>query len=150
MANLETLTQHDIPVFTFSGLSTSGKVVRVIDGDTVHVVVNYHGDHIRLVCRLNGIDTPEKTKTPEPAIKARNRLVQLCTNVDLPIEDLPPAKILSKKIDSNSKVLKVDFCGKEKYGRELIKLYDPVTNLCINDVLVAEGFAKEYHGGQKT
>jgi endonuclease YncB( thermonuclease family) len=41
------------------------------------------------------------------------------------------------------------FHGKEKYGRELVDIYDN-NDTCINDVMVNEGFAIKYNGGKKT
>ena len=151
MQNLATLTHKDVPVFSFCGLKTKGKVVRVVDGDTVHLVLEYQGAPIRLICRLDGIDTPETSKAPEPSRRARNRLVQLCTSLDVPLWDPIDTKALNKKMDENSKLLTVEFLGKEKYGRELVKIYDgtEIDVGCVNDLLVKEGHAKEYHGGKK-
>ncbi len=43
MLKLEQITQKDIPVFSFLGTKTVGKIVKVVDGDTVHIVFNDNG-----------------------------------------------------------------------------------------------------------
>lgn len=145
---LEKMTQKDIPVFSFSGLKTIGKIVKVIDGDTVHIVFDDNGRFVRQVCRLAGIDTPEYKKNLDGAKKARNRLIQLCTDLNIHVEDMCDTKQINGMIDENHKLIKVVFFGKEKYGRELVEIYD-VDGVCVNTIMVNEGFAKQYNGGKK-
>jgi endonuclease YncB( thermonuclease family) len=146
--DLVKLTEKDVPLFSFAGLTATAKVVRVVDGDTVHVITFVRGDFIRLVCRLHGIDTPEMSKMPVKAKIARNRLLQLCTNCQVDIDDMSETKNINKVLDTNTKILHIEFYGKEKYGRELAKLYDD-NACCLNDVMVSEGYARIYDGGKK-
>ena len=45
--------------------------------------------------------------------------------------------------------LKIKECLEyDKYGRILVKMYDHNNN-CINDIMIKEGFGKEYDGGHK-
>lgn len=145
---LEAITQKDVPVFSFSGIKTIGKIVKIIDGDTVHIVFDDNGRFIRQVCRLSGIDTPEYKKNVNAAKKARNRLFQLCTDFNVQIDDMCDVKKLNEMIDDNRKLVKVVFHGKEKYGRELVDIYD-YNETCFNDIMVKEGFAVKYTGGKK-
>lgn len=148
MTSLTLLTQKDVPLFSFDGLTTAGKIVRIVDGDTVHVIIQFNGQVVRLVCRLNGIDTPEMSKTPEKAKIARNRLTQLCTNCCVDLHDMSDSRTFNAIIDTNTKLINIEFLGKEKYGRELVKIYDDNAT-CINDTLIAEGCARVYDGGTK-
>ena len=51
------LDPRTLPVFRPK--ATKGRVVKVIDGDSVWVAVREHGQLVRLSVRLQGIDTPE-------------------------------------------------------------------------------------------
>lgn len=147
MSILEKLTYKDVQLFSFDGVNALAKVVRVVDGDTVHIIMEYHGTIIRLLARLSGIDTPEMHVNPGIAKKARNRLAQLCTNCDINIDVEYDTKIFNSIIDKNTKIVQVECLGADKYGRELVNIiYD---ERCINDVLVREGYAHVYDGGKK-
>lgn len=146
-SNLELLTYKDVPLFSFDGLNTFGKVVHAIDGDTIHIILLYNNNPIKLDCRLNNIDTPEMTKTPEIAKRARNRLLQLCTDCSIELEDMCDKKTINKYIEKNKKIIKVECLGEDKYGRELVNIYDD--EHCINDILINEGYAHKYNGGKK-
>jgi endonuclease YncB( thermonuclease family) len=145
---MENLTFSDVDLFTFEGLQCKAKVVKILDGDTVHVLIEYNNKIIRLVCRLFGIDTPEMSKTPESAKRARNRLLQLCTNCNIALDDMMDSKVLNTMIKCNTLLINVEFMGKEKYGRELVNLYSE-NNECINELLIKENYAYSYTGGKK-
>lgn len=142
---MESATYATTPAFTFEGLKTAAKVVRIYDGDTCYVVIEHFGSLIKLMCRLDGIDAPEIRTTPQAALLARNRLAQLSTNVHIDLECT--SSNIQGLLDKNTKILTAEFFGKEKYGRELASLYD--NGVCINDVLVSEGYCKAYDGGSK-
>ena len=57
-AELAAATERDAD-FSFEGLAAWGKVVRVIDGDTVVVVLRYAGQLVQVRLRLMDIDSPE-------------------------------------------------------------------------------------------
>jgi len=112
---------------------TSGKVIKVYDGDTITIATKlyYDADTIyRFSVRLNGIDTPEiKGKTDlerEMALLARDALI---------------SKILGRIV-----VLKN--VTTEKYGRLLADVY--LGDLCINTWLIDNRFAVPYDGKTKT
>jgi len=53
-----------IPKFTFNGLQTLVKVVRILDGDTIECVFKFNLKFYKYIFRLSGIDAPEiKSKT---------------------------------------------------------------------------------------
>lgn len=137
-------------LFSLKGYSTPARVCNCHDGDTVHLVFEYKGLVLRFICRLFGIDTPEMYgQTVDLAKKARNRLIQLGTDLDIKMTDDRKSSDdgLEKEILNNKKIIRAHFYGKDKYGRELVVLYDGEKN--INELLLAEGHCKEYFGGKK-
>jgi micrococcal nuclease len=106
------------------------KLDRVVDGDTVDAHIDLGFDitiHKRI--RLAGIDTPE-SRTRDLEEKARglaskDKLIELLGDGNFILE--------SKEVG--------------KYGRVLGTLH--IDDMNINDTLVKEGFAIEYHGGTK-
>lgn len=111
---------------------TSGKVVKVYDGDTFTLAAklpNTDGPVYRFTVRLNGIDTPEikgKTATEkELAKRARDALSSLIMN----------KIIILKNIET------------EKYGRLLADVY--VEDIHINEYMVVNKYAVKYDGGTK-
>ena len=103
----------------------SYKVSRVIDGDTVDVVMS--GSVVRL--RLIGIDTPEVVDPRKPvqcfgkeASKEASRLLE--------------GKTVRLKSDASQGQL-------DKYGRSLVYLYLP-DGTFFNQLMIEEGYAHEY------
>ena len=111
---------------------TSGKVIKVYDGDTITIAakMTYEGSPIfRFSVRLNGIDTPEIKTTSKPekelAIIARDAL---------------SSKIMGKMITLKNVSL-------EKYGRLLADVY--LDDLNLNKWLIENKYAVVYDGGTK-
>ena len=105
---------------------TSGKVVKVYDGDTFTLAAklpNTSGP-------LNGIDTPEikgKTATEkELAKRARDALNSIIMN----------------------KIVVLKNVTTEKYGRLLADVYVDDT-FCVNEYMITNKFAVKYDGGTK-
>ena len=143
----------DVPFFSFKNLVTVGKISHIVDGDTAHIVMfDEHNKLMKLTCRMDGIDTPETKKTPELARKARNRFVQLATSCKIDVNSDIDKYALNKLIDANNtKIIYIDCFGADKYGRELTKIYiDEDKQLCVNDILIKEGYARSYSGGTKS
>jgi endonuclease YncB( thermonuclease family) len=89
--------------WSLCGQRSLGKIVKVIDGDTVHAVIPFEdGSLQRIVMRINGIDAPELRRSSAYektlAIRAKNFVESL---------------ILNKK------VVIVFMKSNDKYGREL-------------------------------
>lgn len=111
----------------------AAKVVRVIDGDTVDVVIDLGFDvHISARVRLEGIDTPE-TRTRDLEEKehgiAAKRLVQ---------SYMPPGKKC---------VIKTFYHNKGKFGRILGRFF--VDGESVNDNLITMHLAVRYEGQSK-
>ena len=148
---------EDIPDFSLHGIETRGKVVDIYDGDTCKIVILIGEQLQKHTCRLVGLDTPEmkplkskpnREKEIEAAQQCRNKLIQLVTNCELTLETKLTKPECKKLMDSNTNIISVKCHEFDKYGRLLVSLYTPEGN-CVNDILVAMGFAKNYDGGTK-
>ena len=112
------------------------KVTRVVDGDTVDVVLDLgfsidYRDRVRLM----GIDTPESRtrnlKEKALGLASKARLKELCTQ------------------HKGNLVLRTSKEGKGKFGRILGSLFPSGSDVSLNDMLVTEGHARPYYGGSK-
>ena len=128
------------------------RVCHVYDGDTIHIVINYKNDIIRIVCILYGIDTPEIVSVDNKvkAYAARNRLIQLVTDwTDIELSNMESSRnhLFNDIISKNQKIIDVLLMDSDKYGRVLCNLY--VDGQDINKILLNEGYCYEYFGGTK-
>jgi len=109
-------------------------VQKVVDGDTIDAEIDL-GFDISLTkrIRLSGIDTPESRTTDAYEKKL----------------GLEVKEWLKKKVEGEHEILIRTQLpdSTEKYGRILGRLY--VDGVCLNDSMVAEGYAWEYDGGTK-
>ena len=108
-----------------------GRVLSNYDGDTLQAELDLGLNvFVKVTCRLVGLDAPEmKSSNPlekEAAKKAKERLATLLNSGPLVFH-------------STAKP--------DKYGRLLVKIW--IGNICLNDVLIAEGHARPYDGGTK-
>lgn len=106
------------------------KVRRVVDGDTLDVEIDL-GFNLTLNerIRLIGVDTPE-TRTRDPVEKANG---------------LKSKRFVEDFVGSGNVMIKVHGFG--KFGRPLADLY--VDGVCLNERLVALGYAAPYFGGKR-
>jgi len=152
---------NDMELFTLNNIKTIGKVVDVYDGDTCKIILLYNNELHKFVCRLTGIDTPEmkpplkntnRDQEILSAYKCRNRLVQLVSNCDCPIENTFGKKEFNTLIDTNTKIINITCHEFDKYGRLLVSLYD-INDIeftqSFNKILIDEKYAKSYSGGTK-
>jgi micrococcal nuclease len=100
----------------------AGRVVRVVDGDTVHVRLGGRDETVRYI----GIDTPESVEPGTPvqcfaeAASARNR----------------------RLVAGRAVTLRTDAESRDRYGRLLAYVYRRDDGLFVNAELVRQGFAK--------
>ncbi len=118
------------PPFSLNGLTKEGKVVKVYDGDTIHVVFPIFEDkYYNWNCRINRVDTPE--------LRTKNELEK---KKGYEVRDKLREKILNKIV-----VVK---CGTfDKYGRLLAEI--EIDGINISDWLISNNYAFEYDGGTK-
>ncbi len=119
----------DTPLFTLEGREFDAKVVKIYDGDTIHVVFTFKGELTRWKIRMEGYDSPEmRSKNKEEKIAA-----------------LAAKDALVGKIGENRVKL---VCGKfDKYGRLLGTIFIGDDN--INTWMISEGYGYPYDGGTK-
>jgi micrococcal nuclease len=104
------------------------EIVRVVDGDTVDLLIDLGFDLIKKErVRLAGIDTPESRTSDE----------------EEKVFGLEAAEYLKSRLDSVSNI-KVKTEKDGKYGRMLGHLYDEKGS--VNDDLVEKGYAWRYDG----
>ncbi len=111
------------------------EVLRVVDGDTVDVLLDLSFGVFRKVrIRASGIDTPEsRTRNKEEkklGLAAKARMKKLCAK-KIYVESLNGGKL-------------------DKYGRLLANLYTEEDNTDICKTLIKEGHAIKYDGSKKT
>lgn len=115
--------------FSLKGQKLRAKVVKVYDGDTIHVVFKHFNQFYKWNCRIAHVDTPElRTKNEEEkkrGYEVRDKLRELIADKIVTIE-----------------------CGDfDKYGRLLIEVFMDETN--VNEWLITNNYAKKYEGGTK-
>jgi hypothetical protein len=81
------------------------------------------------------------------AITARNRLIQLSTNCSCELDNNLTKKEVSTLLNKNTKIVSIQCYEFDKYGRLLVSIFDKEQH--INNILIEEGFAKNYNGGTK-
>jgi len=119
----------------------NAKCVRVVDGDTIDAEIDLGFDvKIKKRIRLAGINAPEsrtRNKVEKKlGLAAKERLVDL--------------------MDGAANCFELESSEFGKYGRVIGKLHinklsgkDTLTQVCVNDLLVKEGYAVEYDGGKR-
>ena len=111
------------------------KVSRVLDGDTVEVVVDFLPKELgnRLLVRIWGVDTPEKgwqAKTD----KEREMGVS--------------ATEFTKQLVKDAKIIKINIISWDKFGGRV--LGDLVIDgKSLRSLLLSNGYAREYYGEKK-
>ena len=116
------------------------EVARVVDGDTIDVVIDLGFDlYKKERVRIAGVDTPEKrTRDLEEkklGIDATNWLKDQLDSAISGEDDL----VIRTELDG----------GFGKYGRLLGWLYIGDETVSINEKMIEEGYAWEYDGGTK-
>ena len=166
--DLKSVQYEMLPTYEINGLYDC-KIVRVYDGDTFYAAIIIDGEMYRVKCRLRGIDTPEIPRSHSEAMSqdsivafnARDRLIELVTNVDVPSilsdkkkftnsngVELPSLtdNDMQKCVDEqNTLVLSnaLRLNGTDKYGRCLAELKTENGD-DVKDILLHEGLGCVY------
>ena len=103
------------------GPADVGQVVRVVDGDTIHVELDGRREKVRYI----GVDTPESVKPGTPVQCFAKR-----------------ASAFNERLVAGEKVrLVLDAEERDRYGRLLAYVYRRRDNLFVNATLVTGGYA---------
>jgi len=116
------------------------KLDRVVDGDTIDAIIDLGFDvSIKKRVRFLGVDTPE-SRTRDLEEKARGLA----------------AKERVKELLEGANTIQLNSHGVGKYGRCLGELHidivdgqEKMTLESVNELLIKEGHAVEYHGGKR-
>jgi endonuclease YncB( thermonuclease family) len=150
---LKTAT-NEIDFFSFSGKTFDVKVVDVYDGDTCTVVFKYKDELIKYKVRCIGYDSPEMKPSKNlinidleiiKAIYARNYFINQVTNIKLP--EIFSKTDLKNLLDNNTKIIKMNCKGFDKYGR-LLGVFI-VNDVNINEEMIKQNYGYKYNGGKK-
>jgi endonuclease YncB( thermonuclease family) len=150
--SLVDVTDDKVPFFSLKGLCCKCKVVNIHDGDTVRIVIQYPQEttsttFAKFTCRMTGYDSPELASHSTDAYKATNVLARYCLseNIFLDMNRHYSKTEFTQIFLQNKKILDVQFHGEDKYGRQLVTLYEE-GNKCINHELMAYSFNLPYDG----
>ena len=116
-------------------------LVRVVDGDTLDADIDLGFDiKVKKRIRLAGINAPES--------RTRNKVEKKL--------GLAAKEKLIDLLEGAANVFELESTEIGKFGRVLGRIHisklagkDVITKVCINDVLVKEGYAVEYDGGKR-
>ncbi len=105
-----------------SGAPDEGRVLRVVDGDTIHVSVGGHREKVRYI----GVDTPESVKPGTPVQCFAKRA----------------SKFNARLVRGQRVRLVTDLERRDRYGRLLAYVYRVSDGLFVNAELVRRGYAQ--------
>jgi micrococcal nuclease len=144
---MENQTYDNTPRFTLKNKRYNAKILDIYDADTITVCIDLEGfSFVKINVRLYGIDTPElRGSQKELGLTARNYLINTLTNIV--IDDNNTRNDIRNMINKDTHMIEVLFGDFDKYGRPLAIIYKD--NININEMLVKDGYAKEYDGGTK-
>ena len=144
------LATNKIELFSFNGKTFDVKVVDVYDGDTCTVVFKYNNELIKYKVRCSGYDSPEMRPSKNlinrdveivKATYARNYFINQVTNIKIPENS---SKV---DLDNNTKIIKMNCKGFDKYGRILGEFI--VDGININEQMIKQKYGYSYDGGKK-
>lgn len=152
---------RDTPRFTLHGSTLYGRLVEIVDGDTVNIVLHLFNNFYKYNVRLYGIDTCEihsKNETNRDlGTKARDTVFELvCNTYDINHPSLHSnvqnAKhIINDTLDQHVVVVLVECLDFDKYGRLLANVFliNSNTKLSVSDYLLQHHLAYPYTGSTK-
>lgn len=134
------------PLFSLNGIKTYGRVVSILDGDTIKVIIPLLNNYYKFNVRLNGIDTYEiKGKNKDLGLQGRNRLVELITSIKINSEYKKSQ--IEKLLNDEVYLIWLECLEFDKYGRLLSNIFVDEKNL--SDCLIEEKLGLPYSGGTK-
>ena len=151
----EQLTKSSIetPYFSLDGITTYGKVVNVLDGDTLVLVIPVLNKYFKFNCRLKNIDTCEihstNIKIKELGMKAKYRVIDIISKHKLNCEVEISKKDISDIFNSTCSIVYVKCYNFDKYGRLLVDVYLNKNEKSLSSILIDEKLAYFYDGKTK-
>lgn len=135
---LLTISEADVPYFTFKGRTYMAKPVNVYDGDTFSIIFEYAegGELMKYRCRCYGYDTSEMK--PRRDLAGRD-------------EEVAKAKAAKARLIElfGTGLVRIECLDFDKYGRILVNVWNQSDSRSVNDIMIAEGHGKAYFGGTK-
>lgn len=140
------------PEFTLNGYCLNGRLVDIIDGDSLVIILPVLGNFYKYHVRINGIDTCEmKSKCEQNkrlALMARSKILNVVTgktfNYDI------DRKTIQNILGEHIYVLYLECCDFDKYGRLLAEVYmDNSKEVSFSEHLVTNKLAYRYTGDTK-
>lgn len=126
-------------VFTLDGLYKLCKIVSVYDGDTCRAVFNHNGLINKWTIRMNGYDTPEIR--PSRSLPNRDEIKK---------KAIESREYLKSLVCNENQLVYLKCGGFDKYGRLLGELFIDKNDIdSVNNLMIKNGYAYEYHGGTK-
>ena len=107
--------------------------VRVVDGDTIEVIIPNIPSELKTYVRVAGVDTPEKGK--KALCSKENKLASEATK-------------LTKKMIDEAKVIKYSDIKWDKYGGRILANVT-IDNKDLSVILIENKLARNYHGEKK-
>ena len=137
------------PNFSLYGKNTLGRVVDILDGDTIKIIIPLFDSFYKFTIRLNGIDTCELKSHNEEnknlGTKAKIRLIDLICNKNNILEK----NELKTLLNNNVFLIYVKCYNFDKYGRLLCDISKNYKSKCFSDILLEEKLAYKYTGKTK-
>lgn len=150
MESFQSYNINNTSFFSLKGKSMYGRVVNVLDGDSIIAIIPLFNNYYKFYIRLSGIDTCEtKSKDPELrniAMLAKRCLFKMITGNEL--HDDSKEEII-KSLDKEVYTVWLECLEFDKFGRLLANVSQTNTSELFSDVLIKNKLAYEYHGEKK-
>ena len=151
------INKLDKKKFNLENIIGNFYVESVYDGDTITIIIPVKSHIYNMISQDHIDDKSDNNKSNIVYFNSiKIRLLGIDTPEIKPSKDLPnrdehiiKAKEAKEFLSSNilGKVIRVELLYNDKYGRPLAKIYND--NICLNDLMVEKGYAKNYNGGTK-
>jgi endonuclease YncB( thermonuclease family) len=146
---MDSLNIHNTSKFSFCNCKYIGKVVNVIDGDTIIAIVQVFPNlYYQLHFRLYGINAPEISGNEcTMGLDAKHFLINKITNIAVDdLKEMSYSQLCSIFNKEKSYYVYIDCVDeKDKYGRVLANIYMDSEYTCnINEYIVNGGHAEIY------
>lgn len=157
---LRQCNDEDVHDFSLDGIDVWAKVVDIYDGDTFRLAFFMpHGEIVKFKMRGEGYNCPElyppknhshREEEMNQAFCARNKLLELVCDSKIDLHTRYSRKDIRLILSKNNKLVWAKLGSFEKYGRLLVTMYtEGNKEKSINQILVEEKYAVEYHGEKR-